>query len=50
MYMGDVLLRFLCQDYAGDELLLGYDADFRFGQNFYLATTEEAKEKILHVS
>ena len=37
------------QDYAGEEILICYDADFRFGQNFYIATTEEAKNKLLHV-
>ncbi|CAB3993991.1 WD repeat-containing 63-like, partial [Paramuricea clavata] len=35
-------------DYPGEELLVVYDADFKYGQNFYLCTTEECKEKILH--
>ncbi|XP_072024061.1 dynein axonemal intermediate chain 3-like isoform X2 [Amphiura filiformis] len=35
------------QEYTGEEVLVIYDADFKFGQNFYIALTEEAKEKIL---
>ncbi|KAK3590717.1 hypothetical protein CHS0354_012290 [Potamilus streckersoni] len=35
-------------NYPSDELLLMYDFDFKFGQNFYIALTEEAKEKILN--
>lgn len=27
-----------------------YDCDFKYGQNFYVALTEEAKEKLLNVS
>ena len=27
-----------------------YDYDFKFEQNFYVAITEEAKEKLLNVS
>ena len=27
-----------------------YDVDFKYGQNFYLCTTEECKERVLHVS
>ena len=38
------------QDYPGEELLVVYDVDFKYGQNFYLCTTEEYKEKLLHVS
>ncbi|XP_078501688.1 dynein axonemal intermediate chain 3 [Lissotriton helveticus] len=35
-------------DYPGDELLLILDSDFKYGQNFYLISTEEWKEKILN--
>ncbi|PFX30161.1 Dynein intermediate chain 2, axonemal [Stylophora pistillata] len=35
-------------DYAADELLVVYDPMFKYGQNFYLALTEEAKERILN--
>ncbi|XP_068095221.1 dynein axonemal intermediate chain 3 [Hyperolius riggenbachi] len=35
-------------EYPGEELLLVLDAEFRYGQNFYLVTTEEAKESLLH--
>ncbi|KAM5148884.1 dynein axonemal intermediate chain 3 [Mantella aurantiaca] len=35
-------------DYPGEELLLVLDTEFRYGQNFYLVITEEAKESILH--
>ena len=38
------------QNYPGDELLLVYDYDFRFGENFYICLTEEAKDWILNVS
>ncbi|XP_030062184.1 dynein axonemal intermediate chain 3 [Microcaecilia unicolor] len=38
----------LVADYPGEELLLVFDKDFKYGQNFYLVTTEEAKENILH--
>lgn len=38
------------QDYPTDEILVVYDYDFKYGQNFYCAITEEAKEKILNVS
>ncbi|XP_077981205.1 dynein axonemal intermediate chain 3-like [Glandiceps talaboti] len=41
-------LKQMILDYPGEELLLIYDADFRYGQNFYMANTEEAKERILH--
>lgn len=27
-----------------------FDAEFKYGQNFYIALTEEAKELILNVS
>lgn len=37
------------QAYPGEELLLVYDYEFKYGQNFYLCLTEEAKERILHV-
>lgn len=35
-------------DYPGDELLVVYDPVFKYGQNFYLVLTEEAKERILN--
>ncbi|KAJ1171321.1 hypothetical protein NDU88_003184 [Pleurodeles waltl] len=35
-------------DYPGEELLLVLDSDFKYGQNFYLITAEEWKEKILN--
>ena len=38
------------QDYHGEELLLVYDYDFRYGENFYVCLTEEAKEWVLSVS
>nr|XP_039270172.1 dynein intermediate chain 3, axonemal-like [Styela clava] len=34
-------------DYPGEELLVVYDPDFQYGQNFYLCTTEDAKNKLL---
>jgi len=40
---------FAIQAYPGEELLLVYDYEFKYGQNFYLCLTEEAKERILHV-
>ena len=41
---------FFLQDYPGDEILIVYDYEFKHGQNFYIALTEEAKELILNVS
>ena len=38
------------QEYPGDEFLIMYDYNFKFGQNFYIYLTEEAKEKALNVS
>ncbi|CAI9547361.1 unnamed protein product, partial [Staurois parvus] len=35
-------------EFPGEELLLVLDTEFRYGQNFYLVITEEAKESILH--
>jgi len=29
-------------------LLISYDPDFKYGQNFFLCITEESKEKILN--
>ncbi|XP_040263855.1 dynein intermediate chain 3, axonemal [Bufo bufo] len=34
-------------EYPGEELLLVFDGDFIYGQNFYLVVTEEAKESML---
>ena len=39
----------LFQNYPTDEILVVYDSEFKYGQNFYVALTEEAKEKILNV-
>ncbi|CAK8676252.1 unnamed protein product [Clavelina lepadiformis] len=33
-------------DYPTEELLIVYDPDFKFGQNFYLCATEEAKRSL----
>ncbi|XP_072505013.1 dynein axonemal intermediate chain 3 isoform X2 [Notamacropus eugenii] len=35
-------------EYPGEELLVVYDKEFKYGQNFYLIGTEEAKENILN--
>uniref|UniRef100_A0A8C6X0G5 Uncharacterized protein n=1 Tax=Neogobius melanostomus TaxID=47308 RepID=A0A8C6X0G5_9GOBI len=35
------------QEYPEDELLLVYDRDFTYGNNFYLVLTPEAKDKLL---
>uniref|UniRef100_A0A4X2KLI1 Dynein axonemal intermediate chain 3 n=1 Tax=Vombatus ursinus TaxID=29139 RepID=A0A4X2KLI1_VOMUR len=35
-------------EYPGEELLVVYDKEFKYGQNFYLIGTEEAKESILN--
>ncbi len=37
------------QAYPGEELLIVYDHDFQYGENFYICITEEAKERILNV-
>jgi hypothetical protein len=39
----------IVQEYPADEILVMYDPDFKWGQNFVIATTEEAKEKLLKV-
>ncbi|XP_064386318.1 dynein axonemal intermediate chain 3-like isoform X2 [Halichondria panicea] len=36
------------QAYPGEELLIVYDHDFQYGENFYICITEEAKERILN--
>ncbi|VTJ79370.1 Hypothetical predicted protein [Marmota monax] len=38
----------IVQAYPGDELLLVYDKDFKYGLNFYLIGTEEGKENYLN--
>ncbi|OWK05151.1 WDR63, partial [Cervus elaphus hippelaphus] len=38
----------IVQEYPGDELLLVYDRDFKYGLNFYLIGTEEGKENYLN--
>lgn len=37
------------QNYPAEELLLVFDRDFTYGQNFYLVSTEESKKRILEV-
>ena len=39
----------LSQDYPGEDVLIVYDFDFKHGQNFIVALTEEAKELLLKV-
>ncbi|NWZ33944.1 WDR63 protein, partial [Brachypodius atriceps] len=34
-------------EYPGEELLLVFDPDFQYGQNFYIVASEEAKENLL---
>uniref|UniRef100_H0WWX6 Dynein axonemal intermediate chain 3 n=1 Tax=Otolemur garnettii TaxID=30611 RepID=H0WWX6_OTOGA len=36
------------QEYPGDEILLVYDKDFKYGLNFYVIGTEEGKENYLN--
>ncbi|XP_036613228.1 dynein intermediate chain 3, axonemal [Trichosurus vulpecula] len=38
----------IVMEYPGEELLVVYDKEFKYGQNFYLIGTEEAKESILN--
>uniref|UniRef100_A0A674ITB9 WD repeat domain 63 n=1 Tax=Terrapene triunguis TaxID=2587831 RepID=A0A674ITB9_9SAUR len=35
-------------EYPGEELLIVLDTEFKYGQNFYLVATEEAKESFLN--
>ncbi|KAI9002305.1 WD40-repeat-containing domain protein [Gaertneriomyces semiglobifer] len=35
-------------DFPGEELLLHYDAEFKYGQNFFLCITTDAMDEILH--
>ncbi|XP_038048584.1 dynein intermediate chain 3, axonemal-like isoform X2 [Patiria miniata] len=35
-------------DYPADEVLVVFDPDFKMGQNFYIALTEETKQRILN--
>lgn len=44
------LVKKIVQEYPGDELLLVYDKDFKYGLNFYLIGTEEGKENFLKVT
>lgn len=37
----------IVREYPGEELLLVYDKDFKYGLNFYLIGTEEGKENFL---
>ncbi|NXW71046.1 WDR63 protein, partial [Hirundo rustica] len=36
-------------EYPGEELLLVFDPNFQYGQNFYIVASEEAKENLLKV-
>ena len=36
-------------EYGGEEVLLIYDHEFKFGQNFIIVLNEETKEKLLNV-
>ena len=38
------------QAYRGEEILLVYDYDFKYGDNYFVCTTEEAKDRVLNVS
>ena len=38
------------QEYEEDELLLVYDREYTYGENFYICLTVAAKERILNVS
>ncbi|NXS88761.1 WDR63 protein, partial [Erpornis zantholeuca] len=37
-------------EYPGDELLVVFDPEFQYGQNFYIVASEEAKENLLKLS
>ena len=45
-----VLISPRVQNYPGEAVLLVYDYDFKFGENFYICLTEEAKDWVLNVS
>lgn len=47
---GDLIHFSFVQEYEADELLVVYDPPFKYGQNFYICLTEEAKERHLNVS
>lgn len=47
-YVANFLL--ISQDYPADEVLLIYDADFKYGQNFIFISSEQEKQRILNVS
>ncbi|KAM5256212.1 dynein axonemal intermediate chain 3 [Ctenodactylus gundi] len=38
----------IIQEYPGDEILLVYDKEFKYGLNFYIIGTEEGKENYLN--
>jgi hypothetical protein len=38
------------QAYPGTEVLVGFDPDFDYGENFFVCLTEEAKSQLLQVS
>ncbi|NXI64177.1 WDR63 protein, partial [Anseranas semipalmata] len=40
-------VRKIVLEYPGEELLVVFDANFQYGQNFYLVASEEAKENFL---
>ncbi|NWW34851.1 WDR63 protein, partial [Panurus biarmicus] len=41
------LLKKVILEYPGEELLLVFDPNFQYGQNFYIVASEEAKENLL---
>lgn len=49
MYVVPLLLLACLQEYPGEELLLVYDHEYKYGENFYICLTEEAKELVLNV-
>lgn len=38
------------QEYPEDEILVVYDPDFKFGQNFFIALTPDGKDALINVS
>jgi hypothetical protein len=42
-------LAYLAQAYTGSEVLVVFDPDFKFGQNFFVLLTEEAKNEFIAV-
>ncbi|EDV22170.1 uncharacterized protein TRIADDRAFT_29120 [Trichoplax adhaerens] len=44
------LVKDTIEEYEGEEVLIVYDPDFKYGQNFFLCKTEEAKENFLNAA